>query len=45
MKQKCKASFLACEAGQQRQEKITSKDEDGGMLSEEGTGQKGMLGK
>lgn len=38
MKQECKASFSACKAGQQRQEHITSKNE-------EGTGQRALLGK
>lgn len=45
MKQECKASFSACKAGQQRQEQITSKNKEGGMLSEEGTGQRALLGK
>lgn len=45
MKQEHKASFSACKAGQQRQGQVTSKDEDKGMLSEEGTGQRALLGK
>lgn len=45
MKQEHKASFSACKAGQQRQEQITSKNEEGGMLSGEGIGQRSLFRK